>query len=129
MERGSLVYLDTDATIWLYAGLTEKISPAATVFIEKGSLRISPMVLLEIQLLRDIGRFTHRPEDVIDHLGKLIGLTVCDANFQKIALTAQRQDWTHDPFDRIITAQAQCQLAPLVTSDGNIRSHYDRAIW
>ena len=129
MEPGTVVYLDTNATLFLYAGLAEKISPAASVAIDAGVLRISPMVLLEFAYLREVGKFKHRPEDVLDELGKLIGLTVCGANFAEVALTASRIDWTRDPFDRLITAHAQYQLAPLVTSDGNIRNHYERAIW
>ena len=129
MEPGSLVYLDTNAVIWLYAGLVEKITAAARVAIETGSLRISPMVLLEVQYLRECGRFKHRPEDVLDELGKLIGLTVCDFSFAKIGATSARMEWTRDPFDRLITAHAFCQQAPLVTADENIRKHYDRAVW
>ena len=129
MEPGDVVYLDTHAAVFLYAGLTDKLSPAAAAAIEKGTLKVSPMVLLEIQYLREIGRFKHRAEDVVAQLGKSIGLTVCQTDFARIALVATRMEWTRDPFDRLITAQASCQQAPLVTADGNIRDHYELAIW
>lgn len=129
MEPGSLVYLDTNAVLFLYAGLAERISPAAKQAIDAGSLRISPMVLLEIQYLREVGKFKHRPDDVIAQLGKQIGLAVCKAAFAEVTLTATRMEWTRDPFDRMITAHASCQQAPLVSADQNIRTHYERAIW
>ena len=129
MEAGDLVYLDTCAALWLYAGLADKFSAAARTAIDHGSLRISPMVLLEIQYLREVGKFKHRPEDVIDQLGKQIGLTVCKAGFAEIALAATRMDWTRDPFDRMITAHASYQQASLITADDNIRDHYERVIW
>jgi PIN domain nuclease of toxin-antitoxin system len=129
VEAGSLVYLDTCTVLWLYAGLDEKITPAARMAIEAGSLRVCPIVLLEIQYLYEAGRFTHRPEDVTDELGKLIGLSVCDLSFTNVALAAARIDWTREPFDRLITAHARCQQAALVTADQNILKHYERAIW
>lgn len=129
MEAGDLVYLDTCAVLWLYAGLAPKFGVAARTAIDHGTLRISPMVLLETQYLREVGKFKHRPEDVIDQLGKQIGLTVCQADFAQIALAAARMDWTRDPFDRMITAHASCQQASLITADDNIRNHYERVIW
>ena len=129
MEPGSLVYLDTNAVLFLYAGLTERISSAAKRAIDAGSLRISPMVLLEIQYLREVGKFKHRPDDVIAQLGKQIGLAVCNAAFAEVTLTATRMEWTRDPFDRMITAHASCQQAPLVSADQLIRANYERAIW
>jgi len=129
MEAGAVVYLDTCAVLFLYAGLTEKLTAPAAEAIDKGTLRISPMVLLEIQYLREVGRFKHRPEDVHDELGKLIGLKVCDADFGQVSQAAMRMDWTHDPFDRLIVAQASCRQAPLVTADETIRANYERVIW
>ena len=129
MEPGRVVHLDTCAVLFLYAGLTERLTPNAVQAIEKGTLRISPMVLLELEYLREIGRFKHRAEDVQEQLGKLVGLTVCQGNFAQIALVAARLEWTRDPFDRLITAQASCQQSPLITSDSNIRDHYELAVW
>ncbi len=129
MEPGRVVHLDTCAVLFLYAGLTDRLTPNAVQAIEKGTLRMSPMVLLELEYLREIGRFKHRAEDVQEQLGKLIRLTVCPASFAEIALVATRLEWTRDPFDRLITAQAICQQAPLVTSDSNIRDHYELAVW
>jgi len=39
-------------------------------------------------------------------------------------------DWSRDPFDRIIVAQAIANHdAVLLTADAHIRSHYRRAVW
>jgi PIN domain nuclease of toxin-antitoxin system len=37
--------------------------------------------------------------------------------------------WTRDPFDRLITAQAASYNQVLLTKDETIRKHYANAIW
>lgn len=53
MERNkrSIVYLDTHIVVWLYAGLTEKLSERAKSVIEEFRVMISQMVSLEFQYL------------------------------------------------------------------------------
>lgn len=49
-----MIYLDTHVLVWLYASADKKLSPAACVAIEAAKeLRISPMVLLEIDFLHE----------------------------------------------------------------------------
>jgi PIN domain nuclease of toxin-antitoxin system len=57
-NKQSVVFLDTHITVWLYAGLIEKISQTAKKTIEANDLLISPMVKLELQYLFEIGRIT-----------------------------------------------------------------------
>jgi PIN domain nuclease of toxin-antitoxin system len=101
-------YLDTHVVAWLYAGEFEKLSQAAAKGIHDDAPVISPMVILELQYLYDIGR-------------------------AKAAATAienvltQKRLW--DPFDRIIVAHAAANDAPLITKDERIRRHYKRAVW
>jgi PIN domain nuclease of toxin-antitoxin system len=39
------------------------------------------------------------------------------------------QDWTRDPFDRLITAQAAVGSDVLITKDATITANYPRAVW
>ncbi|WP_230458629.1 PIN domain-containing protein [Microcystis aeruginosa] len=51
-----MIYLDTHIVVWLYAGLTAKLSDCAKHLINENELYISPIVRLELQYLYEIGR-------------------------------------------------------------------------
>jgi PIN domain nuclease of toxin-antitoxin system len=125
----SLIYLDTHVLAWLYAGQTERIPAPARKAINESEVLVSPMALLELQYLLEIGRFTDPVEQVLDGLGRDLGLKVCDLPFPEVARRALAQGWTRDPFDRLIVSQASIQKAPLVTKDGDIHKHYHGALW
>lgn len=126
----SVVYLDTHAAAWLYAGEVELFSPRACTAIEGAKdIRISPMVVLELEYLREIGRLTVEHAVLISALERDIGLRICDRPFEEVATRATREKWTRDPFDRLIVAQAALGAHRLITKDRSIRSHYKRAIW
>lgn len=92
-------------------------------------LRISPMARLELQYLYEVQRIGVSAAPIIDELASLIGLRICDAPFAGVVKLAERQDWTRDPFDRLIVAQASLREAPLITKDEAIRGHYNAAVW
>ncbi len=125
----SLIYLDTHVLAWLYAGQSERIPAAARQAINESELLVSPMALVELQYLIEIGRFTDPVEQVLEVLGRDLGLKVCDLPFPEVARRAFDQSWTRDPFDRLIVSQASLQEAPLVTKDGDIHDHYLGALW
>ena len=125
----SLIYLDTHVVVWLYAGQVERLPAAARDIINDSDVLISPMVLVEMQYLLEIGRFTDPVERVLEALGKDLGLAVCDLPFADVARRALEQGWTRDPFDRFIVSQASLHDAPLVTKDQEIHRHYSRATW
>ncbi len=53
-----MIYLDTHVVVWLYAGLTARLRPAARDLLNTSDLAISPMVFLELQYLYETGRTT-----------------------------------------------------------------------
>ena len=53
-----MIHLDTHVVVWLYAGRTDLLSAAAVEAIEEHSMAISPIVLLELEYLHEIGRTT-----------------------------------------------------------------------
>ena len=125
-----MIYLDTHVVVWLYAFAAGKISERALELIE-GSARvlISPMVLLELELLYEIGKITVLPLTVCGYLAERIQLEICGRDFQEVVKIAVQQTWTRDPFDRLITAQAALQNDILITKDRLIRDGYARAMW
>jgi PIN domain nuclease of toxin-antitoxin system len=124
-----LIYLDTHVVVWLYAGLTNKLSEAAKNEINNNDIFISPICRLELQYLYEIDRISDEPESIISELSSRIGLNVCDKNFDAIATFACTINWTRDPFDRMITANAALQENRLITRDQVILGNYEHAVW
>ena len=122
-------YLDTHVALWLYTGETARISKRAAVVINRETLLASPMVVLELQYLREIGRLTATPHAVVAELKRRIGLAIQNRPLEAIAEQALELEWTRDAFDRLIVAQAALDGATLVTTDRIIRKHYPKAVW
>jgi PIN domain nuclease of toxin-antitoxin system len=125
----AVIYLDTHVVVWLYAGDLELLPQEVRELLEGEELVISPMVELELQYLYESGRTTQPGRVVVDTLDEEIGLARCGLPFGQVIAAALNQDWTRDPFDRVIVAQARARRLPLLTRDQTIRDHYREAIW
>jgi PIN domain nuclease of toxin-antitoxin system len=123
------VYLDTHIAVWLVQDERHKLNRAACQTIEECDLVVSPAVVLELELLHEIGRLSMSALTVVDTLATDIGLRVCDLPFRTVVECALKEKWGRDPFDRLIVANAKAAEAPLVTKDARIRRHYSRVIW
>ena len=124
-----MIFLDTHVLVWLYEGLLEKIPLKIQKKIETIDLFISPMVELELNFLYEIGRITIIGTDIVRYLDAHIGLTISRIDFYRVIEEAQQQQWTRDPFDRLIVANAAVFQAPLITKDEQIRVNYPYALW
>ncbi len=125
-----MIYLDTHVVAWLFAGETTLLGDAAREALERDDdLRISPMVVLELEHLRETERIKPKAQEIITYLSREIGLSVCEQSFTRVIQQALDETWTRDPFDRIIVAQARLRDAPLITADRNMKGHYASCIW
>lgn len=124
-----MIYIDTHVVVWLYAGLTEKLSSQSKNLINDNEIYISTVVRLELQYLYEIQRITDESNIITSDLSNRIGLKVCDKNFNTIIGQALEIHWTRDPFDRIVTANASLNNNILVTKDQNILDNYTNAEW
>lgn len=124
-----LVYLDTHVALWLYAGEVELLSAKASASIDKNSLLISPLVLLEMQYLLEVKRIKVTPVNIFDSLTKELGVSLCERPLEQIIYQSLKYGWTRDPFDRLITAQASLDHNVLITKDESILKHYPHAVW
>lgn len=125
----SVVYLDTHIVVWLYAGLTEKITENAKKAIEDCDVLISQMVRLELQYLFEIGRIKLNPSMMIKSLSRSINLKVSDFPLSEIIDEALKIDWTRDVFDRLLVAEAKAKGAGFITADDDIGAKLKQAIW
>lgn len=125
----ALTQLDTHVVLWLHEPRLDLLSEPAAEAIEEGELTVSPMTLLELRYLYELGRTTVDGSTVLEHLEELIGLRVDDTSFRRVVSVAAEQTWTRDPFDRLIAAQALASGAKLVTADKTIRANLSIAVW
>ncbi len=124
-----IAYLDTHAAARLAHGRA-RIGRDAAGLIQRAELLISPMVLVELEYLHEIGRLTLPGKDVLRKLEGELGLRLCDLPFADVARAALDEKWTRDAFDRIIVAQARLNgLAQLISYDEEIARHYPRTVW
>ena len=124
-----MMHLDTHVLAWLYAGALERFPAGARARLEQEMLAISPIALLELQYLFEIGRLTQPAQVVLDELRARLGLGISSATLAEVVAVALSLSWTRDPFDRLIAGQALAEGAPLLTADRTIREHLELAVW
>jgi PIN domain nuclease of toxin-antitoxin system len=125
-----ICYLDTQVMVWLCERHLDRLTPGASAALEQSELLISPMVLLELEYLYELTRIVRPPQALLNQLETQMGLRLCDHPFPAIIQTALFENWTRDPFDRVIVAHARSNgYAPLVTSDEKIRENYPKTVW
>ncbi len=123
-------YADTNVIFRLANGDVDLISQKAKRQIEFTQVLISSAVLLELEMLHEIGRLTISANEIFADLSERIGLRICQLPMAAIVASALGIKWTRDPGDRLIVANAMANNeAPLITADRKIREHYNNAIW
>jgi PIN domain nuclease of toxin-antitoxin system len=82
-----------------------------------------------MKYLNEIGRINQKPDVIIDSLRDEIGLTFSVNNIERIISQAIHFDFTRDPFDRIIVADASVGNSRLISKDKKITDNYNKTIW
>ena len=124
-----VTYLDTHIAALLFAGSVKRVPRGVRQLLGESLLRVSPMVLLELDYLREVGRINPTSSDILRGLEAYLGVSVCEIPFPRIVHEASRLTWTRDPFDRIIVAHAAVTSSVLLTRDRSILDHYPLARW
>ncbi len=125
----SLIFLDTHVAIWLYSGEFDLFKPKTLKLINENPICISHIVRLEMKYLNEIGRITQQPDVIISALANEIGLVYSDNNIDRIISQAIHLDFTRDPFDRIIVADASINNSKLISKDIFIKENYKNTVW
>ncbi len=124
-----MTHLDTHVVAWLYAGELSHFPPGVRRRLEREELRVSPIVVLELDYLHEIGRTAEDASVVLDELARTMGLAQDEGSFAAVVAAARTLTWTRDPFDRLIVGHAATAGATLLTKDRTIRRHYRQAVW
>lgn len=122
-------FLDTHITIWLYEKRLDLLSEKAKQFIEKNDLFISPAVKLEIEYLFEIEKIKDNSETICSFLERNIDLKIENSSFLEIIKISLNENWTRDPFDRIIVAHSKLKDYTLISKDKKINKNYFRTIY
>lgn len=122
-----IVHLDTHVALWIAAG--DRRARPATKALRGSAAEISPMVVVEMKALREIGRLKHPIDDILALLREDHAITEAKGDFGAIAARARLLGWTRDPFDRLIAAHALSSQATLLTADETIRANCPQAHW
>lgn len=122
------LHLDTHVLLWLWQGEESRLRPIK-FRLEGKSLCVAPIALLEAQLLYEIGRITDPAERIFADLAVQSGVQLAKADPSEVIKQSLPLNWTRDPFDRLIVAQAMVEDATLLTKDRLIRQRYKKAFW
>jgi PIN domain nuclease of toxin-antitoxin system len=114
--------LDTHFVLWIVLG-SDRL--ADFPWIERyRPWGISPISLLEIQYLAEIGRVKLRNPEFSDALAKDPRFVIDEMPMVSLIRRAIELTWTRDPFDRLIAAHSSVRRLPLCTTDRVLRSHH-----
>lgn len=127
-ERPVNAHLDTHVALWLVAGETRRLRPIRT-HLTRATLFVSPFAVVEMEILREIGRIREPVAAILDILRDDHGVAEARGDLHDIAGRARLLAWTRDPFDRFIVAHALAAGATLLTADDTIRAQCPRARW
>jgi PIN domain nuclease of toxin-antitoxin system len=109
--------------------MSERLPRPARALIDAHEPQVSPLVLLELEYLHEVGRARDPAAMMLSALQRSIGLQVADVALIELVQAASRLSWTRDPFDRLIAAHAIVADAPFVTADETIRANLPLATW
>lgn len=120
--------LDTHIATAFYDGRTAGLSAPTLQMIDRQPITLSPAVLLELELLHEIGRLRVGAATIARELDRRLTIRVAGERFADVVFEALALAFTRDPFDRLIVAHAALLRASLVTHDALLQRHYAAAL-
>lgn len=114
-----MILLDTSAIIHSLTGNRR----AAALDRFAGSLRVSPISILELQVLTERGRLRWPRGTSVSTVQGASRWLVDDPSLATLVEHAAVLGWTTEPFDRLLVAHARMRRWKLATSDGLILEH------
>jgi PIN domain nuclease of toxin-antitoxin system len=122
-------FLDTHAAVFLWEADRRRFGKAGLALLERSTLFVSPVVRLELSLLRELGKIKPSAAEILATLASETGLVEAADPLSDIVREAVSMSWTRDPFDRMIVATAELHRSPLLTRDERIQENYANAVW
>lgn len=111
-----MILLDTNAVLWSLVGHRR----ARALHASPWRLYISPVTLLEIQFLIEVGRISAADADALAIIETDPRWQLDSPSTDALFKAAIGLGWTRDPFDRLIAAHALLRGWRLATGDRRI---------
>lgn len=111
-----MILLDTNALIWLLASHPR----AAALEAAKRRLVLSPIALLELAFLEEVGRVQLVEGAAVADIARDARWRLDDPPLGDVCAAALPIQWTRDPFDRLLVAHARLRRWPLATGDRRV---------
>jgi PIN domain nuclease of toxin-antitoxin system len=127
--RAVRAFLDTHAAVFLWEGRADVFGSSSRELLEQATLFVSPMVRLELQLLKEVGKLKVDPDRILGSLASDAGVVATDDSLEALIPLTMPLSWTRDPFDRLLVATALLHQVPLVTRDRRIKENFPGAVW
>ena len=108
-----MILLDTNAVIWLLTSHPR----AAPLLVGRQPLALSPVSLLELRFLEEVGRIQLTPDTTVAALIDDPRWRHDNPSSRALFEAALPVAWTRDPFDRLLVAHARYRDWPLATGD------------
>lgn len=115
--------------LWISQGRIRTLGEKAYRLAIRLPWTISPVVMLELEILHEIGRIKATPDIVISAVHEQGMLSFSQAAMEDVVAQSRDLSWTRDPIDRLVTAHAMVDGSKLLTADRSIRAHFDDAVW
>lgn len=111
-----MILLDTSAVVWLHRGHQR----GRRLEAHAGQLYVSPVSLLEMQFLVEVGRIRLRAGSAVRDLASDDRWVVDNPSSVDWFEYALDVPWTRDPFDRLLVAHATLRGWRLATGDSDL---------
>ncbi len=120
--------LDTHAALWFLGG-DRRLSDSARGHLTDASniVLLSAAVVWEVAIKRSLGKLD-APEE---YLSLLLGAGVqaLSMSIEHAVAVEHLPPHHHDPFDRMLVAQARCEGAAIVSRDPALRAYDVTLVW
>jgi PIN domain nuclease of toxin-antitoxin system len=108
-----VILLDTNAVIWMLEGHAR----AKPLLSSPPALYLSPVTVLELKLLVEVGKLSTAPGNSIFDVATDPRWTQDSPSSLALFSAAVDVVWTRDPFDRLLVAHARLRRWKLATGD------------
>lgn len=114
--------LDTHFLLWIASG-SQRVEEFSWLEAYR-PWGVSPVSLLEIQFLAEVGRIRVQNPEFSEAVGRDPRFTVDEAPLLSMVQQAIAMGWTRDPFNRLLAAHSAVRRVPLCTLDRTLRERH-----
>lgn len=126
------ILLDTHALLWWLEDTPALSAHARAVIGDPGTaVLVSTASIWEVAIKARLGRLDV-PDDLEGFFTRQLsenGFDVLPVHLRHAALVRHLDDHHRDPFDRLLVAQARCEVVPLISKDQWLQAYDVEVLW